>query len=338
MKKARTSFNSLVCLLIITMVPAIQAQAPVREADSEVLRRLARIEQLLNNQGLLDMLQQLESLQREMNQLRGEVEIQNRNIEELRRRQRALYTDLDQRLQGMERGSPAELSTLSMDPGGTADENPPLQTLSPVFDESNTATTQPGENPLNVETLSTTIQTQQEPGIIQDLQPGVQPANNPQAMLSPAGNDSGFDQAAIDPVQVQADYQTAFDLLKGSQYEMAIQSFRAFLTNYPESNYSDNAQYWLGEAFYVMRRFEQALEEYNTLVTNYPQSQKYTHALLKIGYSYHELGQIDKAREYLQSLLQKYPGTTASRLAEERLKKIALSEQQTTVTEPPMQQ
>ena len=77
-----------------------------------------------------------------------------------------------------------------------------------------------------------------------------------------------------------------------------------------------------------MRQFDQALEEYKKVVANYPQSQKYTHALLKIGYCYHELGRIDEAKKILQALISQYPGETASRLAEERLKSIALSEQQ----------
>jgi TolA-binding protein len=41
--------------------------------------------------------------------------------------------------------------------------------------------------------------------------------------------------------------------------------------------------------------------------------------MLKIGYSYYELGQLDQARAVLEDLRSRYPGTTAARLAEERI-------------------
>ena len=138
--------------------------------------------------------------------------------------------------------------------------------------------------------------------------------------------------AEIDPAMMQAEYQQAFNLLKQAQYDQAIQALRAFLAKYPTGEYSDNAQYWLGEAYYVMRQFQPALEEYKKVIANFPQSQKYTHALLKIGYCYQELGRIDDAKNILQSLVTQYPGETASRLAEERLKSIALIEQQAGTT------
>ena len=313
----------VITLTLLVTAMSARAQAPVRgsEAVGSVNERLARIEQLLQSGGLLDMMQQLQSIQRELNQLRGEIEIQGRNIDELRRRQRTLYSDIDQRLQGVQ-GNDAGSFAAGTPP---ADE-PPLRILSPVYEDPRAAAVQAGPDEGLLDDGLQNQGLEPTPAVIasnpQPLQVEVQatqlPGNIPAAQSLPSG---------IDPVQAESDYQQAFELLKQSRYEDAIQSFQAFLEKYPVSDYSDNAQYWLGEAYYVMRRFEQALQEYNTLVENFPQSQKYTHALLKIGYSYHELGLIDDARKYLQSLIRNYPGTTASRLAEERLKSIALAEQ-----------
>ena len=52
-----------------------------------------------------------------------------------------------------------------------------------------------------------------------------------------------------------ANYQAAFTLLKDSQYDRAIGAFQNFLTAYPDSPLADNAQYWLGEAYYVNKSF-----------------------------------------------------------------------------------
>jgi len=129
--------------------------------------------------------------------------------------------------------------------------------------------------------------------------------------------------ASVDPGRTQADYRNAFNLLKQSRYERAITAFRDFLASYPDSEYADKAQFWLGEAFYVNRLFEQALVEYNVLLQNYPDSRKLAQAQLKAGFCQLELGQIEPAKQQLEDLIQHYPGTTAARLAQDRLKKIA---------------
>ncbi len=116
-------------------------------------------------------------------------------------------------------------------------------------------------------------------------------------------------------------------MLKQAQYDQAIKAFNQFLANHPDSQYADNAQYWVGEATYVMQDYETAITEYEKLLTKYPDSQKTTHALLKIAYSLNELGQLDEAQRRLEDLKQRYPGTTAGRLAEEKLKQIRLTPQ-----------
>ena len=324
MIRVKTFISSAAGIFFIAGIAAVHAQAPVRASEADLSQRLARVEQLLQNKGLLDMLQRLESMQQEIKQLRGEIEVQGRDIEEMKRRQRALYTDIDQRLQNIEGVAPAtNLSSLdNTDTSG----NPPLQTLSPVTGSSDQITAQSADNSLNIQVLSAEPAPKQQPEANMETQPAS--VQNQTGQVAMAQTPPVTETASIDPAKMQMEYQQAFDLLKQAQYEQAIQAFRSFLEKYPTGEYSDNAQYWLGEAYYVMRQFEQALEEYKKVVANFPNSQKYTHALLKIGYCYHELGNIDEAKKVLQSLISQYPGETASRLAEERLKSIALTEQQ----------
>ena len=325
MSRVKTVLITAAGILCAGLAP-VMAQAPVRSAAADVSQRLARIEQLLQGQGLLDMLQRLDSMQQEIKQLRGEIEVQGRDIEDLKRRQRALYTDIDQRLQGIEGKTPT--TNLSALDNTAVSDNPPLETLSPVPDSPERGGVQSADSTLNIQVLSAEPAPPQQPAANPDTMPAVtgqQTGPTTIAGLQPA---TAMDTPEIDTAKMQMEYQQAFDLLKQARYEQAIQSFRSFLEKYPDGEYSDNAQYWLGEAYYVMRQFDQALEEYKKVVANYPQSQKYTHALLKIGYCYHELGRIDEAKKILQALISQYPGETASRLAEERLKSIALSEQQ----------
>ena len=141
-------------------------------------------------------------------------------------------------------------------------------------------------------------------------------------LISPvSGQQVNPSVVAID--QDRMDYQKAFALLRESNYPLAIKQFQAFLIAYPESNYAPNAQYWIGEAYYVQRSFRQAIQAFSVVVRRWPDSNKVTDALLKQGFSYYEVGDLSQATATLESLVKDYPKSTAARLARSRLKKIA---------------
>ena len=132
----------------------------------------------------------------------------------------------------------------------------------------------------------------------------------------PAAGDSG---ASDD----KGSYQAAFNLLKDGQYDRAIINFQKFLSAYPESSLDDNAQYWLGEAFYVNKSFLEAQQSFQRVVDKYPQSRKVPDALLKIGFCRYELKMWDSARVILLQVTSQYGDTPAGRLAQQRLDKMA---------------
>jgi tol-pal system protein YbgF len=132
------------------------------------------------------------------------------------------------------------------------------------------------------------------------------------------GNIAGAPPAGDD----QAAYNRAFDALKASDYNGAISQFRDFLRQYPHSALADNAQYWLGECFYVTRDYDSAIVAFRTLGEQYPQSRKAPDALLKIGYAQYELKHMADARATLGQVVQRFPGTDAAKLAADRLTKI----------------
>jgi tol-pal system protein YbgF len=128
-----------------------------------------------------------------------------------------------------------------------------------------------------------------------------------------AGGGAASDQAA---------YGHAFDALKASDYTGAITAFRDFLKTYPHSALADNAQYWLGEAFYVTRDFDSAAAAFRAVGEQYPQSRKAPDALLKLGYTQFEQKRLAEARATLGQVVQRYPGSQAAQLAADRLQKM----------------
>ena len=117
-------------------------------------------------------------------------------------------------------------------------------------------------------------------------------------------------------------YQQAFALLKEARYEKAITAFQDYLARYPAGVRADNAQYWLGEAYYVTRQFKEAQQAFQALVDNMPTSAKRPDALLKIGFVHYELGQWDDARQSLNEVAKTFPNTPAAKLADNRLQRM----------------
>jgi tol-pal system protein YbgF len=143
---------------------------------------------------------------------------------------------------------------------------------------------------------------------------GAAAAVAPAAAAAGASSDSGEDKSS---------YQTAFNLLKDGQYDRAIAAFQKFLVSYPDSSLADNAQYWLGEAYYVNKSYPEAEAAFQRVIDKYPQSRKLADALLKIGFCRYEQKQWQSAREVLGQVVARFTDTPAARLAQQRLDKMS---------------
>lgn len=94
--------------LTAAVLAAVLAGGTAQAAEPEELDgRVERLERLMQSRGLVDMQMRLESLQREMQSLRGQLEEVDHMLEEMRRRQRDLYLDIDRRMVQLERSAPA---------------------------------------------------------------------------------------------------------------------------------------------------------------------------------------------------------------------------------------
>jgi tol-pal system protein YbgF len=115
------------------------------------------------------------------------------------------------------------------------------------------------------------------------------------------------------------EYMKAFGLYSANKYEEAIESFTAFIKTYPDSDYSANAQYWIGECYYTRSNLSKALEAFNKVISNYPDGSKVPDAMLKAGYTLFALKQRDSATALLESLVKRFPETPAAAKAREKL-------------------
>jgi tol-pal system protein YbgF len=120
----------------------------------------------------------------------------------------------------------------------------------------------------------------------------------------------------------EENYQAAFELLKQGRYDEAVTGFQQFMAAYPDSDLRGNAQYWLGETYYVTQRYEDSLQAFQLVLTEFPNSRKIPDALLKIGFANYAVKNWSQARKALNAVLNNYPESTAAKLATDRLQQM----------------
>ncbi len=110
-------------------------------------------------------------------------------------------------------------------------------------------------------------------------------------------------------------YDFAFDFLKRQDYPKAESALRDFLKKHPKDPLAGNAQYWLGETYYVRGDFQQAAVEFMAGYQNYPKTNKGPDNLLKLGMSMAKLNQSQGACTALGRIAKDYPDADADVLA-----------------------
>lgn len=283
--------------LAVSVMLAVVVPTTVWADEAALQKRIERLERIIQGQGLVSLLARVDQLQNDVQKITGDNEALEHKIEEMQRRQRDLYVDLDERLQSQ--------ATAVQTP--VVEEQIPTQTGPEAVEATEPTTTEPA-----TEISEPVTET-----------PATESSDEPVSPETATNGDASSAEAA--PVAVEngeAAYQSALQTLRSGQYEQAAAALVEFPEQYPQSSYLPNAYYWQGEANYVLRNFEQAIAAFQTVMDRFPASSKVADAMLKQGFSQYELGQVDVAKSTLTTVMQQYPNTSASRLAKVRLDRI----------------
>lgn len=117
-------------------------------------------------------------------------------------------------------------------------------------------------------------------------------------------------------------YEKAYEAYAKHHFDEAMALFKKFLQRYPKHDLADNAQYWIGEAYYDMEDYPNAILAFKEVVTLYAEQSKAPDALLKIGYSYVALDDPANARIYFKRVIKNYPFSQAEAKARAKLKEL----------------
>lgn len=255
-------------------------------------RPLAHDEPALKSQSRVELLDKIQGMQQDIQDLRGQLEIQSHDVKLLKDQQLAFYKDLDARLgQGSIAPASTELSLNQIQP----QIQPQLKTPSNTVTTNNTQAASAGVTPSPIQNES----------VAAVAAPTYSVHNN--------------------PADEQISYMAAYELVKNKQFDEAINSMQAFITKYPNGGYTANAEYWLGELYMVKKSYPEAIQHFEVVLSQYPNSSKNAASLLKVGYALAASGRGAEAKQKLQQVIKNYPDTATAQLAATKLKSLNAS-------------
>jgi len=121
--------------------------------------------------------------------------------------------------------------------------------------------------------------------------------------------------------EIKRIYINAYLALKSGHYEQAGNDFNRFLTEFPASKYTHQAEYWLGETLHAQGNTLQAVEAFQKASSareTHPQSNA---ALLRLGQLYAELGRAEEAKTSFLRLIEEQPQSPEAEIARKTLSK-----------------
>jgi tol-pal system protein YbgF len=292
--------------VLATAAIVVSGTATAAEQRLSLADRVAKLEASAQSddqkQATVELLNRIDTLQNEVQSLRGLVEEQSHLIETLKKQGKDQYIDLDSRisrLEGAGAGAPANAAS-----GG--EQQPQPLSAEPL---------EGGTREAGGERYGDRGDERNAPRGGSDFGPGPGGSSPPPVANTPPGPPSAGEKAA---------YEDAFNLLRNQKYADAARKFNSFLQQFPDSDLAPNAYYWLGESYYVTQNYQVALESFQKLLGKYPESGKAADALLKLGYCQLELRQAQAGERTLNEVVKRYPGSNVANLAQGRLRALRL--------------
>jgi len=218
------------------------AQDPVLLRLTDMEARLIRIERVIDNQSLVELSTLVDQLQAETQSLRGDIETLRFESENANNRQRQLYVDVDQRLQGLEHGQARIL------------EPPPVA----VIDPAEAQVAQAVERPVLV-------------GSDQDnYQAAFDLLKNGQYMESAEAFRQFLVVFPSSPLADNAQYWLAETYYVQRQFTTALPAFEIVVNDYPNSIKLPDALLKIGFCNYELRQWDSARAALQRVVREFP--------------------------------------------------------------------
>lgn len=236
------------CVLLASASLATSAVAREDTRNLSDRERIERLERLMESQGLVDLLMRLDSLQQEVQQLRGDSDVNSRSLDDIKKRQRDLYIDIDRRLLQLERRS-AGSAPVSSAPVAPA----PVTATSPT--------------PKANQQKSTPVDDMTEQQAYQKAFDLLRELRYKQAMVAFRGFIKKYPDSRYAHI---AQYWLGEAGYAQNQFATAIKDYQLLLDNYPNSPKHAQAMLKIGYSHYKLNNTKAAQNSFSQVLKTYP--------------------------------------------------------------------
>jgi tol-pal system protein YbgF len=287
-------------LVMLGLAPGASAQDLYSMADqlNQLQREVADLQRQVNAGGGASMGSavgggsaaasqeiRLQQMDEQIRSLTGQIEQLSYKVQQVTTKLDKLAGDVDYRLNALEQG------------GGTAagGENPPSQVAGPAGGAAGGGTAPGTAPPPGAKSMVL--------GTMRTNQPPPPDGGQTAALQAPA--------VTLPGNTPEEKYNYAFGLLRQASYPEAEQALRTFVQQYPNDKLAGNAQYWLGESFYVRGNYNEAALAFAEGYQKYPTNVKAPQNLLKLAMSLTAMGRKPDACKAFDQLARQFPNAPA---------------------------
>lgn len=242
---------------VLASVNATSVFAAGNEMSAE--DRLNRLERLVNSKGLVDVMVRVESIQSELQRLLGEIELQKHTLDEIKKRQRDLYLDIDRRLLQVERRSGSSSTSSSVAPSTAM-----THVVTPK--EMPTKAAPPVELRMNKATKSANKKEGEQVAYQKafDLLRALRYEKATQAFRQFLNDYPSGRYAHI------AQYWLAETSYHTRKYDIAVTDYQRLINQYPKSPKRADALLKIGYSQFELKAFSKSKSVLNQLIKSYP--------------------------------------------------------------------
>ena len=253
--------NSWIALaLVVLMTGSNPLWAENGKMSTE--QRLDRLERMLRNQNMADLVYQVQQLKQEVQRLNGELELQKHAMDAMSKRQRDLYLDIDQRLSRMQ---PSAAPAVAPTPAPLPTTPTPPVTPPPQPVAAAPTTQPPATAPRSVTAPDPKKEAEAYQSAFNLLKQG-------RYKPSISAFRSFLENYPGGSYEDNAQYWLAEASYVSRDFDTALEDFSKVLINHPQSSKVPGAMLKMGYIFYEKKTWDKAKEVLNRLQQEYPGS------------------------------------------------------------------
>ncbi|MCK4863838.1 MAG: tol-pal system protein YbgF [Gammaproteobacteria bacterium] len=240
-------------VILVSFLMSAASTSVIAANEASVEERLNRVERLVNSKGLIDIMIRVESMQSELQRLVGEIELQKHGLEEIKKRQRDLYIDIDRRLLQMERRSGSSSFRPATQPSSvktTPENNKVIQQPAKVIAVPRATKKKEGEQVAYQKAF--------------DLLRALRYEKATQAFRQFLNDFPDGRYAHI------AQYWLAETSYHTRKYDVAVKDYQALINQYPKSPKRADALLKIGYSQFELKSFSKAKAVLKKLIQSYP--------------------------------------------------------------------